>query len=240
MQAGLVIWNQRQGRIVAETVAGLGWIPYLIHVDGDLGSVLKRNVRTFDLMVFVANHITEELLQYLELLGADPALRILTIARDRDAQTVADTLRAGSDDYLRAPFATEELAARLTALVTVNVGGASPVSPDTRLIFDFSNRTIESGEQRVTFSPAEWAVLIALLEQEQRPMTAEDLAASVESPDLGPSSIPSVISRIRRRMRAAQFELLSIETVHRRGYSVRFQRPVDDYLQRRRARTIMD
>lgn len=240
MHAGLVIWNQRQGRIVVDTVAKLGWVSHVVQINGDLRAALTRQPRTLDLVIFVANHVTEELLHYLEVLGADPALRILTIARDRDAQTVADALRAGSDDYLRSPFATEELAARLTALVTFNVGGASPVSPDTRMIFDFSSRTIESGNQCVSFSPAEWAVLVVLLEQEQRPITAEDLAASIESPHLGAASIPSIVSRVRRRMRAAQFDLLSIETVHRRGYSVRFQRPVDSYMLSERARTIVE
>jgi DNA-binding response OmpR family regulator len=231
VQVGLVIWNRRQGRIVADTVVDLGWMAHVIQIDGDLRSTFERNPRIYDMLIFVANHVTDELLGQLADLADDPTVRILTIARDRDAQTIADTLRAGSDDYLRSPFATEELAARLQALISFNVPGVNPVSAHTSLIFDFSTRSIESGQQRVSFSPAEWSVLIALLEQEQRPVTAGDLAAAIEPTKVGSASIPSIVSRIRRRLRNAQFDFVAIETVHRRGYSVRFLRPIDNFLQ---------
>src|SRR5690606_19853782 len=124
--------------------------------------------------------------------------------------------------YLRLPFASEELAARLQALMSFSAPDPADLPDDTRLIFDISNRAIEAGNQRVVFSPSEWAVLIALVEQDYRPITAEDLVASIEAPKISSSAIPSIVSRIRRRLRSTQFDLIIIETVHRRGYAVRF------------------
>jgi two-component system OmpR family response regulator len=88
-----------------------------------------------------------------------PAL--LLTARDQLADRI-EGLDAGADDYLVKPFAPEELAARLRALLRRQQGGAPLLKLRPGLSIDLAGRRGWAGGAEVELTAREWAVLEAL------------------------------------------------------------------------------
>ncbi|HEY0956048.1 MAG TPA: response regulator transcription factor [Roseateles sp.] len=88
-----------------------------------------------------------------------PAL--LLTARDQLADRI-EGLDAGADDYLVKPFAPEELAARLRALLRRQQGGAPLLRLGPGLRIDLAGRRAWVAGSAVELTAREWAVLEAL------------------------------------------------------------------------------
>lgn len=101
-----------------------------------------------------------EVLDRLRECKAVPVL-ILT-ARD----TLSDRVRGldgGADDYLVKPFATEELLARLRALIRRSAGQPSPVVTIGEIEIDLSKRSVARAGQPVELTGREFALVEMLV-----------------------------------------------------------------------------
>ncbi|MEP6944050.1 MAG: response regulator transcription factor [Betaproteobacteria bacterium] len=87
---------------------------------------------------------------------------LIVTARDAVSDRVAG-LDAGADDYLVKPFALDELAARLRALLRRNAGRAEPVIVHGALELDPAARELRCNGTPVALSAREFALLEALL-----------------------------------------------------------------------------
>lgn len=87
---------------------------------------------------------------------------LVMTARDAVADRVAG-LDAGADDYVLKPFDTEELLARVRALIRRSAGRAEPVYSHKGLTLDPATREATLDGQPVTLSSREWAVLEPML-----------------------------------------------------------------------------
>lgn len=95
--------------------------------------------------------------------GLDTPVLVLT-ARDALPDRVAG-LNGGADDYLCKPFALDEVAARLTALVRRSKGRASPLLEYGRLKLDTAAKTAELDGQTLNLTQREYTLLEMLLSQ---------------------------------------------------------------------------
>jgi two-component system, OmpR family, response regulator len=86
---------------------------------------------------------------------------VMLTARDQLADRV-EGLDAGADDYLVKPFAPEELAARLRALLRRQQGGTPALRLLHGLQVDLAGRRVWAGGVAVELTAREWAVLEAL------------------------------------------------------------------------------
>lgn len=103
------------------------------------------------------------------------ALPVLILtARDGTAQRIAG-LDAGADDYLVKPIATDEIAARLRALLRRAGGRAQPVWQHGALAFDPSARQVHWQGRAVELTAREMALLEALMAQPQRVLSKAQL-----------------------------------------------------------------
>ena len=84
---------------------------------------------------------------------------------------------AEADDYLTKPFHTEELLARLRALLRRAAGRAAPVIRHGELEVDPAARTVLRAGTLVDLSPREFAVLWVLLESRGRVQSRQQLEA---------------------------------------------------------------
>jgi DNA-binding response OmpR family regulator len=104
-----------------------------------------------------------QLLRRLRSRGDTRPVLIIT-ARDEVARRV-EGLDAGADDYLVKPFELQELAARVRALLRRKAGRAGPVVVHRGVQLDPVTRRVTRGDQQISLSPREFALLEVLLER---------------------------------------------------------------------------
>lgn len=100
-------------------------------------------------------------LRALRASGARVPVLVMT-ARDAVADRVAG-LDAGADDYLLKPFDTDELLARVRALIRRSAGRAEPVYSHNGVTLDPATREASVAGRPVQLSSREWAVLEPML-----------------------------------------------------------------------------
>ncbi|MGW1289581.1 response regulator transcription factor [Streptomyces sp. NPDC001118] len=156
----------------------------------------------------------------LRALGDRTPILVLT-ALDAVSDRV-DGLDAGADDYLVKPFALDELAARLRALLR-RAGSGEPVpSAQLRLadlVVDPQTRTAQRGGRRLEFTRTEWSLLDLLLRHPGQVLERETIMRWVWGRDLGPdsNSLAVYIGYLRRKLEAGGGSRL-VHTVHGVGY----------------------
>ncbi|MEL6219262.1 MAG: response regulator transcription factor [Pseudomonadota bacterium] len=154
-------------------------------------------------------------LEALRRSGVTTPVLILT-ARDRWHDRVAG-LRAGADDYLGKPFETEELLARLEALIRRSTGQAASRLVVEDLEIDLSRRMVWRGGTSVTLSPTEYRALAYLAVNRGRVISKAELGEHMydEDVDRDPNVIEVTIARLRKKIGAAR-----IVTHRGHGYHV--------------------
>lgn len=113
-----------------------------------------------------------------DLRGWSSAPILVLSARHADEEKVA-LLDAGADDYVTKPFSTEELRARVRALIrraslAQSVDGSGAVVRGD-LVIDLVRRSVKRGGGLVHLTPIEWELLRALASHPGRTFTHQQL-----------------------------------------------------------------
>ncbi len=145
--------------------------------------------------------------------GMTVPVLILT-ARDQWHEKVAG-IDAGADDYLTKPFHTEELLARLRALIRRAQGLASPVLACGPVALDTRSGRVTLDGHPVALTGHEYRVLAYLMHRPDTAVSRGELSEHIYSQDLDRDSntIEVFVARLRRKLPGA-----IIETVRGLGY----------------------
>ncbi|WP_200911483.1 response regulator transcription factor [Sphingomonas sp. Leaf33] len=111
-------------------------------------------------------------------------------------------LDLGADDYLRKPFAPEELEARIRALGRRRGGDPTPELVVGTLVLDRSAGVARVGERLLDLRRREWTVLDALAIRAGQIVPRETLQAEVFGYDepVGPNALEVNITRLRGKL----------------------------------------
>ena len=150
--------------------------------------------------------------------NAVPVL-ILT-ARGQISEKVAG-LDLGADDYLAKPFAIEELAARLRALIRRQTGETLVRYRTQDLTLDVATRIAQRGNRRIDLTGREFALLECLMRAPGWVFTRTQLCQHVWEYqfDAGTNLVEVYIQRLRRKVDYGE-EAKLIQTVRGFGYRI--------------------
>lgn len=154
---------------------------------------------------------------------------IVSSARD-DVQTRVSLLRAGADDYVVKPFDTEELLARLEAVLRRRtVSGESIDSAGAQEVLTYKNLTIypeslqvQAAKQEVSLTKREYMILELLMRHPGKVFTKSNIYESVWNEEfLGEENAVNVhISNIRQKLAKICPQETYIQTVWGIGFKM--------------------
>jgi two-component system, OmpR family, response regulator PhoP len=158
-----------------------------------------------------------ELITQLRAKGSRLPILILT-ARGR-WQDKVQGLEAGADDYLTKPFQTEELLARLKALLRRAAGAAQDVLQCGPVTLNLSAQQVSLNGIEIELTSFEYRLLEHLARARGRVLSKDELAAHLYPHDEERDSnvIEVLIGRLRRKL-DPEGTLQPVETLRGRGY----------------------
>ena len=146
---------------------------------------------------------------------------LLVTARSAVSERV-DGLTAGADDYLTKPFHTEELVARVKALVRRASGEGLSILNVGDLHLNLVTRETSRAGTRLELTNREFSLLEYLMRSPQRVLTRTQIREHVWGYhfDPGTNLVDVYIQRLRKKV-DGDFSLKLIHTIKGVGYSIR-------------------
>jgi PAS domain S-box-containing protein len=145
---------------------------------------------------------------------------LLLTGQGGEGHQQAEALNAGADDYVVKPFDSEELIARLQALLRRRGGNPHPVLTWGHLSLDPSSRRVTYNDQLLSLTPKEYGILELLLRNPQTTFSARAVLdhawESIDTP--GEEVVRYHIKELRHKLANAAAPKNLIQTLHRVGY----------------------
>jgi two-component system, OmpR family, response regulator PhoP len=160
---------------------------------------------------------------------ADHSFPVLILtARGRWEDKVSG-LEIGADDYLVKPFHTEELIARLRALVRRSAGWAESKLRCGPIILDTAAKSASVDDVPVEITAFEYKVLEHLMLHTGRVVSKTELSEHLYEDEMDRDSnvLEVIVGRLRKKLDPMR-EMNPIETVRGQGYRFRFQRTAEE------------
>jgi two-component system KDP operon response regulator KdpE len=156
---------------------------------------------------------------------SDIPIIVLSGLKDEDLKVTA--LDAGADDYITKPFGHEELLARVRAVLrrassTHNEPGQKKLRIKD-LTIDFETRRVRIGEEDISLTKTEYAILVELANHPDAVVDHNNLLARVWGPQYRDANhyLHIYLGRVRKKL-GAYGDLL--ETIPGVGYRLQFDK----------------
>jgi two-component system, OmpR family, KDP operon response regulator KdpE len=111
---------------------------------------------------------------------------IVVVSAVGDEREKVRALDAGADDYVTKPFGSQELAARLRAVLRrASDNGSEPAIAIGDLVIDVADRRVRRGDETIHLTPIEFDLLRVLAQNRGRLVTHRQLLHEVWGPAYG-------------------------------------------------------
>jgi DNA-binding response OmpR family regulator len=166
-------------------------------------------------------------LALISMIRATSSVPIIVITAQDDDPTMVRALDGGADDYVVKPFGTEQLAARIRAVL--RRAGAPDSTPEPvrvgELVIDERARTVSLAGEPVELARKEFDLLLALATRPGQVVTKRQLLADVWQDAYGGSdrTVDVHLSWLRRKLGESAAEPRYLHSV--RGVGIRLVDP---------------
>ena len=213
--AGLIVAGLRNGGFATDSCSTLA------------DAMAASDVMRYDGMILdiaLPDGDGTDLLRTMRARGDSTPVLLLT-ARDKVSDRVAG-LDLGADDYLQKPFAMEELAARMRALLRRPGSALGVVLKFGDVSLDTVSREVCVADRPVLLSRRETDALEQLMRRGSRVVTKRVLEDGIYRFDeeVEPNTIEVLVSRLRRRLQEAG-AAACVHTVRGVGYVLMESQP---------------
>ncbi len=148
------------------------------------------------------------------------ATPILMLTARREERDLVEGLNLGADDYIRKPFSTTELVARVAAILR-----RCSKEPHDKFIvcgdlkIDIENEAALLRDRELNLSATEFRLLERLAERFEKTATRESLLSCLwQTSDCDSRAIDVYVSRLRRKLDDGQSPSYQIQSQRGRGY----------------------
>ena len=143
----------------------------------------------------------------------------------REDRDLVEGLEMGADDYVKKPFSTAELGARIAAILRrTNEEKTAGQLNDGDLAIDLENSTATLRGAEISLSPMEFRLLEVLVERAGKMVTRENLLSCIWNSQLCDTRTIDVhVSRLRKKLDDGKFPALTIQPQRGRGYRLRWE-----------------
>lgn len=157
--------------------------------------------------------------------AAGHSFPILILTARGSWEDKVEGLELGADDYLVKPFHTEELLARVRALLRRAAGWSDPKLRCGPFVLDTSAKTFTAEDKAVELTAFEYKVLEYLMLHAGRVVSKGELTDHLYEEDVDRDSnvLEVIVGRLRRKLDPER-SLNPVETARGQGYRFRFER----------------
>lgn len=155
---------------------------------------------------------------------AESGVAILMLTARATEDDLLNGLDAGADDYLVKPFALEEMAARIRALLRRAPRSAAVFLEHGDIRLDSAGRSAERNGHHVTLTAREYAMLELFMRRPNELLTRDEISRHVWDDNYDPASniIDVYVARLRTKLEAHGGSRV-IHTMRGQGYIFRIQ-----------------
>lgn len=150
---------------------------------------------------------------------------ILMLTARREERDLVAGLELGADDYVRKPFSTAELSARIAALL--RRGGREKALKElinADLSIDLENESVTLRGREILLSPTEFRLLELLASRMGKMVTRDSLLSCIwNTLECDTRAIDVYVSRLRKKLDDEGSPALVIESRRGRGYRLFWQ-----------------
>lgn len=216
------------GRLLRRTLTDLGNV-VTVASDGASGLSLGLNEQP-DVVLLDLGLPDLDGRQVLRMLRAISQVPVIVVTAQDDDRTVVQALDAGADDYLVKPFGSEQLAARIRAVLRRSApsGAGDPTVRIGELEIDPARHQVRLGGEPVELSRKEFDMLWLLATRPGEVVTKRELLADVWGLPFGGGdrTVDVHLSWLRRKLGETAAEPRYLHTV--RGVGIRLAAPGSD------------
>ncbi|GAB2686971.1 response regulator [Thalassiella azotivora] len=161
-------------------------------------------------------------LEVLRAVRTGSSVPVIVLSARHGQRDKVDALDAGADDYVTKPFGVDELLARVRAAVRRGQPADAAQEPVRAAAFtvDLAAGTVRAADGEVRLTPTEWHLLEALVRQEGRLVSQQDLLRQVWGPGYGTEAnyLRVYVAQLRRKLEPDPAHPRHLLTVPGRGY----------------------
>lgn len=150
-------------------------------------------------------------------------LPILFLSARVDEETVVEGMNIGADDYIRKPFGTEELKARIKKALSKMPTNRKQIKAGP-LVLDVSKRQALVSDQPLSLGKREFDILTVMAQKPGDVVSRESILAFLgERADIYDRTIDSHISHLRRKIKDIAGDTLKLSSVYGVGYKLEWK-----------------
>ena len=154
------------------------------------------------------------------LRSAKTCAPIVILSNDLSMQTKVRALALGADEYLTKPFHSDELIARIQAIIRRRHGHYQSEITTGMVTIDMSSRSVHVKGEPVRLSNMEYQILELLSLRKGAMLTKQVFIEHLYGDEEGPESrtVELFMCKLRRKLSKATGGVRYIETIGHRGY----------------------